>query len=192
MKLINTTAEPVTLPRVRVPLGAGSIVLRIPGPAQAGTYGRPLADMQTRHAEAVAARKDPPDGADLRALRLALEQAEEWQAFALAWRALRMVDDPAWQIDALDLLDAGKLDRGAYPELQYGAAFLEELHEHLGMSAGAVWAFLGAAGAVGNRPVLTAGQAAEVNKLAATFLQADGTDGSDVGGPPVAASDPVG
>ena len=191
MKRIAEQVELVSTPRTLVPIGADQIVIRTPGPAQVMLFDRPLTDVRIRLDAAREARANPPEGADLRALRLAAERAEEWHAYAVAWRALRMIDDPAWQVDALDALDRGDLERGDYPELQYGAAFLEELHEHLDHDAAAVWAFLGHVGKCTTRSGVKARIAEEAQKLAASFREGVGAGGSDDPGPAleVAAAD---
>lgn len=184
MKLTGAPSGPVALPRVRIPLAGSHVVIRAPGPGLLTVYNKPIRDMNVRGADVAARRAaaaaDPLTPLEaLRSLRHEMEQHAAWGAYATAWLVLRMVEDPAWEIETLAALDRGDLDRGPYPELQYGEAFMTELHEATGYDAGAVWAFLNAASSCVTSAGLTEAQAREVATLAEHFPAAGGVDGPD-------------
>lgn len=159
----DSPQDPVSLPRVRVPFGQTSIVVRIPNPGRLPVINRPLRDLAARLAESTGGRAEQ-------------EQHGEWLNYAAGWLVLRMVDDPAWTIDTLGELEAQSLDRESYPELQYGALFLDELAAAAGYQLAEVWRFLNAAQGLTGGIGLTEVQAREVDQTARSFPAAGGGD----------------
>lgn len=147
------------LPHVAIPFGNTSIRIRIPNPARVSVLHRASRDMSERLEQAKAS------GAG----RREIDRLTECQSYATAWIVLQMIDDPSWQIDALDAVERGDFDRGEYPELQYGAAFMDEVHEAAGYNTAAVWDLLNGAAAYLMGSALTDRQAQEVSRTAEHF-----------------------